>query len=172
MNQNQNQSNSPGDKNAVPDKVSIVVNGHEKLVSGGSFETLLTVLRDQLGLTGTKRGCNQGVCGACTVLVDGEPMRSCLSLAANCATRRIDTVEGLAVNGKLVAIQQALIDENAVQCGFCTSGMVLTAHAFLKEHPSPSIDEIRTALSGNLCRCSGYRKIIDAVARAVTSEGA
>lgn len=127
-------------------------------------DTLLTVLRDGLQLTGAKRGCNQGVCGACTVLIDGRPMRACLSLAHNCVDQEITTIEGAeAVTAKL---QAAFAETGAVQCGFCTPGMMLAASALLRDNPRPTTEEIRAALSGNLCRCSGYRKIIDAVKRA------
>ncbi|MDF1747929.1 MAG: (2Fe-2S)-binding protein [Alphaproteobacteria bacterium] len=152
--------------------VTLTVNGKTSDVSCGATTTLLTVLRDTLALTGSKRGCNQGVCGACTVLVDGAPMRSCLTLAANIEGQNITTIEGLPEGGDLKPIQQAIIDSDAVQCGFCTSGMILTAHEFLQRNSNPSIDEIRTALSGNICRCSGYRKIVDAVALAASRGGA
>lgn len=152
--------------------IELEVNGVSRAVPGRGDKTLLTALRDDLGLTGAKRGCNQGVCGACTVLVDGEPMRACLSLAANCAGHSVTTVEGLSHNGALTPIQQALIDANAVQCGFCTSGMIMTAHAFLRRNTAPTADEVRTALSGNLCRCSGYRKIVDAVLLAAGTDAA
>lgn len=151
--------------------VTLTINGTIRHIEPRGGRTLLCALRDDIGLTGTKRGCNQGVCGACTVLVDGESVRSCLTLAMNCEGRRITTIEGLAHDGKLAPIQQALIDTNAVQCGFCTAGIALTAHAFLYGNPSPTVEEIRTALSGNLCRCSGYRKIVDAVLVA-SKEGA
>ena len=152
--------------------VTLTVNGKTSDVTCGATTTLLTVLRDTLALTGSKRGCNQGVCGSCTVLVDGAPMRSCLTLAANIEGQNITTIEGLPEGGDLKPIQQAIIDSDAVQCGFCTSGMILTAHEFLQRNSNPSIDEIRTALSGNICRCSGYRKIVDAVALAASRGGA
>lgn len=147
--------------------VALKINGVERQVLAGATQTLLEVLRDQLGLTGSKRGCNQGVCGACTVMIDGRPVRGCLSLAANCEGSEITTVEGLASAGKLTPVQQALIDSGAVQCGFCTSGMVISAHWLLQRNAKPDSDEIRRTLSGNLCRCSGYRKIVEAVASAV-----
>lgn len=147
--------------------VALKVNGVERQVLAGATQTLLEVLRDQLGLTGSKRGCNQGVCGACTVMVDGRPVRGCLSLAANCEGSEITTIEGLAKPDRLTPVQQALIDSGAVQCGFCTSGMVISAHWLLQRNEKPDRDEIRKTLSGNLCRCSGYRKIVDAVALAV-----
>jgi carbon-monoxide dehydrogenase small subunit len=152
--------------------VTLTVNGKTNEVSCGATTTLLTVLRDTLALTGSKRGCNQGVCGACTVLVDGTPVRACLTLAVNTEGQSITTIEGLPEGGELKPIQQAIIDSDAVQCGFCTSGMILTAHEFLQRNNNPTIDDIRTALSGNICRCSGYRKIVDAVALAASRGGA
>jgi aerobic-type carbon monoxide dehydrogenase small subunit (CoxS/CutS family) len=152
--------------------VTLTVNGKANEVSCGATTTLLTVLRDTLALTGSKRGCNQGVCGACTVLVDGTPVRACLTLAVNTEGQSITTIEGLPEGGELKPIQQAIIDSDAVQCGFCTSGMILTAHEFLQRNNNPTIDDIRTALSGNICRCSGYRKIVDAVALAASRGGA
>lgn len=146
--------------------IELAVNGTRRRVTWRGDKTLLTALRDDLGLTGSKRGCNQGVCGACTVLLDGDPVRACLSLAANCDGYEITTIEGLAQDGALTPIQQAMMDMGAVQCGFCTSGVIMTAHAFLKRNTKPTADDVRTALSGNLCRCSGYRKIVDAVLHA------
>ena len=146
--------------------VTLMINGRERRVSVDPTTTLLTVLRDQLALTGAKRGCNQGVCGACTVMLDGEPARACLSLAANCEGRAVTTVEGLSPGGALTPLQQAIIDRGAVQCGFCTAGMVITAQAFLRRNSAPSVQDVREALSGNICRCSGYRKIIEAVCQA------
>ena len=149
--------------------IALTINGAERALSVAPWTTLLDALRDQLGLTGAKLGCNQGVCGACTVLRDGRPVRGCLSLAINCTGSEITTVEGLADGDKLAAVQQAFLDAGAVQCGFCTPGMLLVVQALLRENPRPSIDEIRRGLSGNLCRCSGYRKIVDAVAGCVGS---
>ena len=146
--------------------IALEVNGetHETSVSGP--ETLLTVLRDQLNLTGTKRGCNQGVCGACTVIKDGVPVRSCLTIAGFCGSSEITTVEGLAIDRRLSNVQRAFTENGAVQCGFCISGMMLTVKALLDKTPNPTIDEVREAISGNLCRCSGYKKIIDATLEA------
>jgi aerobic-type carbon monoxide dehydrogenase small subunit (CoxS/CutS family) len=138
------------------------VNGEALSVRSGAAATLLDVLRYQLGLTGSKRGCNQGVCGACTVLLDGVPVRGCLTLAANVGERAVTTVEGVSQGGMLSRVQQALLDTGAIQCGFCTPGVVMTLEAFLRESPKPSADEVRHALSGNLCRCSGYVKIVEA----------
>jgi aerobic carbon-monoxide dehydrogenase small subunit len=145
---------------------TLQVNGEPLDVQSSAAATLLDVLRYELGLTGSKRGCNQGVCGACTVLLDGVPVRGCLTLAANVGDRPVTTVEGLAQGGALSRVQQAFLDSGAIQCGFCTPGIVLTLEAFLRDHKRPSADEIRHALSGNLCRCSGYVKIVDAAIRA------
>jgi carbon-monoxide dehydrogenase small subunit len=149
-----------------PRLIELRVNGAERTVRATSEQTLLEVLRDELQLTGPKRGCNQGVCGACTVLVDEQPVRSCLSLAVLTENRPITTVEGLAQGKQLSPLQQSIIDCGAVQCGFCTGGMLMVAHALLAETPHPSSDQVRSALSGNLCRCSGYAKIVEAVCRA------
>jgi aerobic carbon-monoxide dehydrogenase small subunit len=144
-------------------QICLDINGesHDLLVR--TDQTLLEALRDELHLTGTKRGCNQGVCGACTVLRDGVPVRGCLSLAVNSTGVDLTTIEGLARGGELLPIQQAFIDEGAPQCGFCMSGMVLAAKALLDANPDPTIDQVREGLSGNLCRCTGYVKVIDAV---------
>jgi aerobic carbon-monoxide dehydrogenase small subunit len=149
-----------------PQLIELFINGSQRTARSASDQTLLEVLRDELHLTGPKRGCNQGVCGACTVLVDGQPVRSCLSLAVLTQNRSITTVEGLANGKSLTPLQNAIIDFGAVQCGFCTSGMLMVAHALLAENPYPTSDEVRSALSGNLCRCSGYTKIVEAVCRA------
>ena len=143
--------------------VRLTVNGQARETHPRPWQTLLEVLRDQLGLTGTKRGCNQGVCGACTVLQDGHPVRGCLSLAVNCDGSDIVTIEGLSDGRRLAPIQQAFAEAGAVQCGFCTPGMLLSAYALLRQNARPDIDAIRAGLAGNLCRCSGYRKIVDAV---------
>lgn len=144
-------------------QVELNVNGERASLMLDARQTLLDALRVQLGLTGTKLGCNQGVCGACTVLIDGKPARSCLVLAAGCGGRKIVTIEGIADGAKPSAVQQAFIETGAVQCGYCTPGMILTAEALLRTRKRPGLDEIREAMSGNLCRCSGYAKIIDAV---------
>jgi aerobic carbon-monoxide dehydrogenase small subunit len=145
--------------------VQLKINGRGRSLRATPAATLLTVLRDELALTGAKCGCNQGVCGACTVLVDDEPVRSCLSLAMNLVGREITTVEGLTQRRQLAPVQTALLEAGGVQCGFCTSGVLVSAFALLKRNPNPTVDEVRVALSGNLCRCSGYVKIIDAVCR-------
>ena len=138
------------------------VNGSRHEVEAGT-RTLLEVLRDDLGLVGTKEGCGVGMCGACTVLVDGEPISGCLTLAEQVAGKGILTVEGLEKDGKLHPVQQAFIDERAFQCAYCTPGFILSAVALLNENPNPSEDEIREYLSGNLCRCGSYQNILKAV---------
>ena len=139
------------------------VNGGEYQVIVKPHMLLIDVLRDELGLTGTKYACGAGDCGACTVLIDGKPSFSCLTLAVTALGKDIVTVEGLAQGGELHAIQRAFVDKGAVQCGFCTPGMILSAKALLDENLQPTRDEIKSALAGNLCRCTGYVKIIDAV---------
>lgn len=124
---------------------------------------LVDLLREDLGLTGTKEGCGEGECGACTVIVDGKPRLSCLTAAIQVDGKEVLTVEGLAKDGKLHPIQEALVETAGVQCGFCTPGFVMAAYALLLEKPHPSREEVRTWLSGNLCRCTGYEKIVDAV---------
>lgn len=144
-------------------QVELTVNGERESLKVGATQTLLDVLRAQLALTGTKLGCNQGVCGSCTVLIDGVPARACLTLAAGCRDRAITTIEGVAGGATPSAVQQAFIEAGAVQCGYCTPGMVLAAEALLRRTRKPTVPQIREALSGNLCRCSGYTKIVDAV---------
>ena len=125
--------------------------------------TLLEVLRDELQLTGAKESCNQGACGTCTVLLDGLPVRSCLLLALEAQGREITTIEGLAQDGKLHPVQEAFVEHHGIQCGFCSPGMILTAKALLDENPHPTETEIRRAISGNVCRCTGYAKIVEAI---------
>ncbi|MGZ5183832.1 MAG: (2Fe-2S)-binding protein [Caldimonas sp.] len=143
--------------------IELRVNAEIHSVAPETEHTLLHVLRDTLFLTGTKRGCNQGVCGACTVLRNGVPVRSCLTLARECESDEITTIEGIAIDGQASTVQKAFVQVSAPQCGFCMSGMVLVATALLKEHPQPDRATIREALSGNLCRCTGYIKIVEAI---------
>ena len=152
--------------------IVLTINGEEREALVNGRDTLLTVLRDKLHLTGTKRGCNQGVCGACTVIIDGVAIRSCLSIAAVCDGSNITTVEGLAEGRELSSVQLAFSETGAVQCGFCTSGMMISVKALLETNPDPTIDDIRKGISGNLCRCSGYKKLIDATLVAARSVNA
>jgi carbon-monoxide dehydrogenase small subunit len=149
-----------------PVSVTLKVNGKALIANAAVADTLLTVLRDQFLLTGAKRGCNQGVCGACTVLADGRPVRSCLSLALDCDDRGINTIEGLTDQPVMQALQRAFIAGGAFQCGFCTPAMLVASFALLQTNPRPSEGEIRRALSGNYCRCTGYKKIVEAVLEA------
>ncbi len=143
--------------------INITVNGRGEIIDAPPNMTLLNMLREKLSLTGTKNGCEAGECGACTVLLNGKPVNSCMILAVECNGMAVLTVEGLAANGELSKLQQAFIDQNAIQCGFCTPGMLISAYALLQRNPHPSQAEIREALVGNLCRCTGYERIIQAV---------
>jgi len=143
--------------------LNLTVNGEDVDLAVSPNTTLLEVLRDNLGLTGVKEGCAEGVCGACTVLMNGMPIRSCLTLALEAEGTSVVTIEGLASQGTLHSVQQAFVERGAVQCGFCTPGMVLASKALLDRIPSPTDDEIKTALAGNFCRCTGYAKILEAV---------
>ncbi|MDP3910425.1 MAG: (2Fe-2S)-binding protein [Gemmatimonadales bacterium] len=143
--------------------VRFTVNGEKAAVEAPGSRRLLDVLREELALTGTKEGCGEGECGACSVLIDGEVVNSCLVAAGQVEGSAVTTVEGLATDGTLSPLQQAFIERGAAQCGICTPGMLLAAHALLAENPRPSEDEVRVGLAGNLCRCTGYTKIFDAV---------
>ncbi len=151
--------------------ITVTVNGAKELLDVRSNMTLLQMLRENLALTGTKNGCEAGECGACTVLVDGEPVNSCMMLAAEADGREILTVEGLAPKGQLSLLQEAFVEHNAVQCGFCTPGMLISAHALLERNPDPTEEQIKRALVGNLCRCTGYVRIIRAI-RAAADQAA
>jgi carbon-monoxide dehydrogenase small subunit len=153
-------------------EVTLKVNGEDRMLRVPPTRTLLAALRDDMKLTGTKNACNQGVCGACTILLDGLPVNACLILAVSAAGREIVTIEGLGEGGELSLMQQAFVDAGAIQCGFCMSGMIVSATALLAENPKPSRHEIRRALAGNLCRCSGYVRVIDAVVLASERGGA
>jgi len=143
--------------------ILIKVNGHSHSLDVRPETSLLQLLRDELGITGTKHGCDGGECGACTVLVDGLPLNSCLVLALSVRGREIATIEGLASEGKLHPLQQAFVEHGVLQCGFCGPGMILSAKALLEETRSPNPDEVRRALAGNLCRCTGYVGVVEAV---------
>ncbi|UCF42109.1 MAG: (2Fe-2S)-binding protein [Gemmatimonadota bacterium] len=143
--------------------MTLVVNGEPVEVAFAPHKTLLEVLREELGLTGTKHGCELGECGTCTVLLDGMPVLSCLVLALACAGKHVETVEGMAEGPELHPLQQAFADLGAAQCGYCTPGFLLAAEALIEANPKPTRDEIKEALAGNLCRCTGYLKIYEAV---------
>src|SRR5688572_27182967 len=152
-------------------QAALRVNGEDVEVSFAPYKTLLEVLREDLDLTGTKHGCELGECGACAVLVDGEPQLSCLVLAVECEGRRIDTVEGLADGSTLHPLQTAFADLGAAQCGYCTPGILMTAKALLEKEPNPSRQRIAEAISGNLCRCTGYQQIFEAIEEAAKQMG-
>jgi carbon-monoxide dehydrogenase small subunit len=146
--------------------ITLTVNGHNHEFVAEPRKLLVDALREDLRLTGTHTGCEHGVCGACTVLVDGRPLRACLTYAVQMEGHEISTIESVACEGQLSPLQQALHEEHGLQCGFCTPGIVMTFEAFLRQNPEPSEDEIREALSGNLCRCTGYQNIVKAIQRA------
>ena len=150
--------------------IELRVNGEPCELAVEPQRTLLEVLREDLGLTGAKEACGTGECGACTVLMDGKPILSCLTLAIEAQGKKITTIEGLVKNGELHPLQKAFIRYGAIQCGYCTSGMILNAKAILDENPRPSRDEILKGLEGNLCRCTGYNKILEAVMAASIGE--
>jgi carbon-monoxide dehydrogenase small subunit len=147
----------------VKQVIELKVNGETYEVAVEPRRTLLEVLRDSLGLTGAKKGCDTGDCGTCTVIMDGKPVVSCLVLAIEAQDKDILTIEGLAKNGQLHPIQQAFVEHGAIQCGFCSPGMILSAKALLDEKSKPTEDEVKSAIAGNLCRCTGYTKIIEAI---------
>lgn len=147
----------------VKRRLELTINDEVVDVEVEPHKTLLEVLREELGFTGTKEGCGLGACGACTVLLDGEPVLACLTLLLEVRNRRVTTIEGLVKNGKPDPLQQAFVNHGAIQCGFCTPGAIMSAKALLGKKPNPSSQEIREALSGNLCRCTGYQKILEAV---------
>jgi carbon-monoxide dehydrogenase small subunit len=147
-------------------QLGLTVNGESHEVSFAPYKTLLELLREDLGLTGTKHGCELGECGACAVLVDGEPQLSCLLLALECEGRSVETVEGMARGAELHPLQAAFADLGAAQCGYCTPGILMTAKALLEKEPHPSRARITEAVSGNLCRCTGYQQIFEAIEEA------
>jgi len=144
-------------------QIRLMVNGESHELSVPPWRTLLEVIREDLGLTGTKEGCSLGECGACTVIMDGRAVNSCLVLAAEADGKQIVTIEGLADGDKLHPIQQAFVEHGGLQCGFCTPGMIMSAKALLDETPTPTEEEIRRGIAGNLCRCTGYTKIIESI---------
>jgi aerobic-type carbon monoxide dehydrogenase small subunit (CoxS/CutS family) len=146
--------------------IELVVNGKRHAVDADPETPLLWVLRDQLDLTGSKYGCGEGQCGACTVLIDGNPRRSCQTPVGKIGAKRITTIEGLERDGRLTALQQAFLEADAMQCGYCTSGMIVTASALLRTNPHPSPEEVAKYLQGNICRCGTYPRIVAAVRRA------
>ncbi len=150
--------------------IELTVNGQRREVMVAPRDVLVDVLRKSLALTGSKIGCRSGHCGACTVLIDGKPSIACLTIAMSCQGKEITTIEGLDVDGELDPLQHAFIEHGAVQCGYCIPGMILTAKALLAENPDPTEDEVREGLAGNLCRCTGYAKIIEAVQAAAQAE--
>jgi len=143
--------------------ITVTVNGAKERLNVQSNETLLQMLRERLALTGTKNGCSAGECGACTILMNGEPVNACMVLAVEADGADIVTVEGLAKDGQLNALQEAFAEQNAVQCGFCTPGVLISAHALLERNPHPTEEETKLALVGNLCRCTGYLRLVEAV---------
>ena len=143
--------------------IKVEINGEQLVLRVAPWRTLLDVLRNDLGLTGTKEGCGQGECGACTVLLNGKAVNSCLLLIGEVEGGKVMTIEGLSHGEKLHPVQESFINHGAVQCGFCTPGMILTAKAFLDENPHPTLEEIKRAMVGNLCRCTGYQHIIQAI---------
>ena len=146
--------------------IKLIVNGESNEILVRPNDLLVDVLRDVIYLTGTKKGCGEGDCGACTVLLDGAPALACLTLAISCVGKKIETIEGLSENGKLHPIQEAFVEKGAIQCGYCTPGMILSAKALLAKNENPTNEEIKYGMAGNFCRCTGYKKIVDAVAEA------
>ena len=146
--------------------IELIVNGESNEILVRPNDLLVDVLRDVIYLTGTKKGCGEGDCGACTVLLDGAPALACLTLAISCVGKKIETIEGLSENGKLHPIQEAFVEKGAIQCGYCTPGMILSAKALLAKNENPTNEEIKYGMAGNFCRCTGYKKIVDAVAEA------
>jgi aerobic-type carbon monoxide dehydrogenase small subunit (CoxS/CutS family) len=156
---------------AMTTNLKFTLNGEEKRISTDPRRSLLEVLREDLGMTGTKYGCGEGQCRACTVLIDGNPVRSCLTDIPDVEGKRVETIEGLAREGRLHPVQQAFIEEEAMQCGYCVPGMIMTAVALLRRRPDPTTAQIIDGMNGNLCRCCGYGNILKAVQRAAAASG-
>jgi carbon-monoxide dehydrogenase small subunit len=146
--------------------IELIINGELSEVIVRPNELLVDVIRDKIGLTGTKKGCGAGDCGACTVLIEGKPILSCLTLAISCQGKHIETIEGLAKDGILHPLQLTFVEKGAIQCGYCTPGMILSAKALLGKTPNPNPEDIRHEMAGNLCRCTGYKKIMEAIIEA------
>jgi aerobic-type carbon monoxide dehydrogenase small subunit (CoxS/CutS family) len=153
----------------MPKVTELRINGRTYAFQADADESLLSVLRDRLGLTGSKYGCGEGQCGACTVLIEGNPRRSCITKVGAVGAKSITTIEGLEKNGRLHPVQQAFLDAEALQCGYCTSGMIVTAAALLESQPNPSEDQIRHFMQGNICRCGTYPRILEAIQRAAAA---
>jgi carbon-monoxide dehydrogenase small subunit len=158
-------------KNGIKKRVLLKVNGEDHEVLTKSNRTLIDVLRQDLHLTGAKETCGMGACGACTVLVNGKPVHSCITLVEEVEGKEVETIEGLAQGGELHPLQKAFMDYHAFQCGFCTPGMIMTAKSLLNRNPQPTEEEVKNAISGNLCRCTGYRNIIEAIVSAAKEIG-
>jgi len=158
-------------KNGTKKKVLLRVNGEDHEILIKSNRTLIDVLRQDLHLTGAKEACGMGACGACTVLVSGKPVHSCITLVEEVEGKEVETIEGLAQGGELHPLQKAFMDYHAFQCGFCTPGMIMTAKALLNRNPQPTAEEVKNAISGNLCRCTGYANIIEAILSAAREIG-
>lgn len=148
---------------------NLIVNGSTYTAEAEPSESLLDVLRERLGLTGSKIGCNEAECGSCTVIVDGLPMLSCVMLVGDARNKEVLTIEGLAADGELHPLQTAMINNGGIQCGYCTPGVIMSAYALLQENPHPTSDEIRFALAGNICRCTGYNKIVESIQSAASN---
>lgn len=149
--------------------MELAINGTRHMVDADASQMLIWVLREQLLLTGTKYGCGEGQCGACTVLLDGAPVRSCLTPATTCTGKQITTIEGLAQNGKLHPVQEAFVQCDAMQCGYCTAGMIMSAAGLLQKNPKPTREQVLAGMQGNICRCGTYPLILDAIAKAALS---
>ncbi|GAB6153828.1 (2Fe-2S)-binding protein [Desulfosporosinus burensis] len=150
--------------------LTLKVNQKSYQVTVTANQTLLDVLREQLGLQGSKKGCDSGACGACTVIIDGEPALSCMTLAIRCEGREIVTIEGLSQNGELHPLQKSAVEHGAIQCGFCTPGWLMSAKVLLENNETPTLDEVREAIAGNLCRCTGYKKIEESILSVASSK--
>ena len=148
---------------------NLIVNGSTYAAEAEPSESLLDVLRERLGLTGSKIGCNEAECGSCTVIVDGLPMLSCVMLVGDARNKEVLTIEGLTADGELHPLQTAMINNGGIQCGYCTPGVIMSAYALLQENPHPTSDEIRFALAGNICRCTGYNKIVESIQSAASN---